>query len=79
MDAKLSCPACGAPSTVTDLGRGSTSVDTVVVTCVTHHAFVGRRDLLAPKLRWDLPNERVTSREANRSTSELCLVPVRRR
>ena len=54
------CPACGAPSEVTDFDA---SGETVVVACIAHHTLVGPRDLLAPKLRWDVPAQRVPMRE----------------
>jgi hypothetical protein len=54
------CPACGAPSTVSDLDG---SDEMVLVTCIAHHSLVGPRDLLAPKLRWDVPSQRVPMRE----------------
>ena len=60
------CPACGAPATVRD-AEASEAHDghegTVVVTCIAHHTLVGPRDLLAPKLRWDVPAQRVPMRE----------------
>jgi hypothetical protein len=63
------CPACGAPATVDDVetpsghhGAGA-SDDTVVVTCIAHHTLVGPRDLLAPRLRWDVPAQRLPMRE----------------
>jgi hypothetical protein len=54
------CPACGAPAEVTDVDP---SQGTVVVACIAHHTLVGPRDLLAPKLRWDVPAQRVPMRE----------------
>jgi hypothetical protein len=54
------CPACGAPATVTD---GDGPEGTVTVTCIAHHELVGPRDLLAPRLRWDVPTQRVPMRE----------------
>jgi hypothetical protein len=54
------CPACGAPSTVSDSDGPE---GTVLVTCVAHHSLVGPRDLLAPRLRWDVPAQRVPMRE----------------
>jgi hypothetical protein len=36
---------------------------TVEVTCIAHHTLVGPRDLLAPKLRWDIPAQRLPMRE----------------
>src|SRR5882757_5045196 len=54
------CPACGAPGTVDDIEGPE---GTVEVTCVAHHTLVGPRDLLAPKLRWDIPAQRLPMRE----------------
>ena len=68
------CPACGAPSTVEDAEsiHGVDGLDEmVVVTCVAHHSLLGPRDLLAPKLRWDVPAQRVPMRE------ELMFAPAR--
>ena len=68
------CPACGAPSTVEDAEsiHGVDGLDgMVVVTCIAHHSLVGPRDLLAPKLRWDVPAQRVPMRE------ELMFAPAR--
>ena len=55
------CPACGAPAEVADAERRRDG--TVVVTCIARHTLVGPRDLLAPKLRWDVPAQRVPMRE----------------
>lgn len=60
------CPACGAPATVRDADAAESQdgpEGTVVVTCIAHHTLVGPRDLLAPKLRWDVPAQRVPMRE----------------
>ena len=63
------CPACGAPATVREADSSEAHVGpeshegTVVVTCIAHHTLVGPRDLLAPKLRWDVPEQRVPMRE----------------
>ncbi|MFL6101675.1 MAG: hypothetical protein ACJ71T_17135 [Actinomycetales bacterium] len=60
------CPACGAPATVRDAEASEAHEGhegTVVVTCIAHHTLVGPRDLLAPKLRWDVPAQRVPMRE----------------
>ena len=74
------CPACGAPSTVRDAdgAEGYDGFDDgdghdgmVVVTCIAHHTMIGPRDLLAPKLRWDVPAQRVPMRE------ELMFAPAR--
>lgn len=54
------CPACGAPSTVTGVDPSGSTVE---VHCVAHHSLVGPRDLLAPRLRWDLPAQRLPMRE----------------
>ncbi len=61
------CPSCGAPSTVSDVDDDGM----VVVTCIAHHFMIGPRDLLAPKLRWDVPAQRVPMRE------ELMFAPAR--
>lgn len=58
------CPQCGAPAEVApepayDDGAG----DTVSVTCVAHHHFLGPRELLAPRLPWDLPQQRTHAGE----------------
>jgi len=78
MENQPSCPACGAPSTVTDLGEGTTG-HTVAVTCVAHHAFVGPRDLLAPRLRWDVPSQPLPIRDEQPYQRQLVPVPIRRR
>jgi hypothetical protein len=60
------CPACGAPATVRDADASEVQhgpEGTVVVTCIAHHTLVGPRDLLAPRLRWDVPAQRVPMRE----------------
>lgn len=63
------CPACGAPATVRDAEASEVPAahdshdSTVVVTCIAHHTLVGPRDLLAPRLRWDVPEQRVPMRE----------------
>jgi hypothetical protein len=54
------CPACGAPATVDDVDGPE---GTVEVTCIAHHNLIGPRDLLAPKLRWDVPAQRLPMRE----------------
>jgi hypothetical protein len=54
------CPACGAPATVQDADGPE---GTVSVTCIAHHHLVGPRDLLAPRLRWDVPAQRLPMRE----------------
>jgi hypothetical protein len=54
------CPACGAPATVDDVDGPEGMVE---VTCIAHHTLVGPRDLLAPKLRWDIPAQRLPMRE----------------
>jgi hypothetical protein len=54
------CPACGAPAKVSDAGGADGNV---VVTCIAHHTLIGPRDLLAPKLRWDVPAQRIPMRE----------------
>lgn len=72
MEEMPGCPACGAPATVDEVdgpveAQGhhgpAGSDDTVVVTCVAHHTLVGPRDLLAPRLRWDVPAQRLPMRE----------------
>jgi hypothetical protein len=63
MEGLPGCPACGAPSTVSDVDGPDGSDETVLVTCIAHHSLVGPRDLLAPKLRWDVPAQRVPMRE----------------
>ncbi len=57
------CPACGAPAQVNAIDDASSGDEMVVVACIAHHTLVGPRDLLAPKLRWDVPTQRVPMRE----------------
>lgn len=67
------CPACGAPSTVTNVDRQGTTVE---VRCVAHHSLIGPRDLLAPRLRWDLPTQRLPMREELMFTPTFAQVPI---
>ena len=53
------CPACGAPAHVND----ETSSGTVEVECVAHHTIVGPRELLVPRLPWDVPSQRMPMRQ----------------
>lgn len=53
------CPACGAPAHLLD----ESAEGTVEVECVAHHTLVGPRELLAPRLPWDVPAQRVPQRE----------------
>jgi hypothetical protein len=69
------CPACGAPANVTEVDA---SDGTVIVACIAHHTLIGPRDLLAPKLRWDVPAQRVPMREEWMSAPALTRVAVHR-
>ena len=68
-----SCPACGAPSTVHDVDSAH---DTVEVRCIAHHSLVGPRELLAPRLRWDRPEQRSPIREELRGLAPVGAIQV---
>jgi hypothetical protein len=72
------CPACGAPATVREADGPDGTNGMVVVTCIAHHSMVGPRDLLAPKLRWDVPVQRLPMREELMFAPAMACVSVHR-